>query len=92
MGASAVLTAILRLNLDRSVVSASAQGSLDPDSAWAIARRVQFQQHRLRLGRQKFRRLPVIDRLRPYFQNLTSFKYTKIVAIRLGGSSRTLFR
>lgn len=81
VGESAVRTVILRLNPNRSAVSATAQGSLDPDSAWSIARRLQFQQHRLRLGRQKFRRLPVIDQLRACFQNLTSFKYTVCVHI-----------
>ena len=74
VGMSAVRTAIKRLQPDVSAVSARAQGSTDPNAPWSKARYNQFQQFRLRLGRQRFRELPVIDQLKPCLQNLADHK------------------
>jgi len=75
VGISAVRTVVERLNPDRSAVSACSQGSTDPNSPWARARYLQFQQHRLRLGRQRFSQLPVNEMLTPCFCNLGPHKY-----------------
>lgn len=72
---NSVRTVIKRLNPIVSTIEARCQGSTDPNAPWSQARYDQFQQYRLRLGRQRFSKLPVRDMLKPCFHNLSDHRF-----------------
>ena len=75
VGISAIRTCVLRLKPDVSSIGARCQGTNDPDAPWSKARFDQFMQYRIRLGRQRFSKLPVHLMLKPCFHNLNPHKF-----------------
>lgn len=72
---NSVRTVIKRLNPIITKIEARCQGSTDPNAPWSRARYAQFQQYRLRLGRQRFSKLTIRDMMKPCFHNLSEHRF-----------------